>query len=58
VKLLSGSEGLLEWRKVSGLVDIQRAGDRELQIILGAAMLKLWEPNEALTSGTESRWGW
>jgi len=44
-KALSGLEGLLEivglegWRKVLGLVDIRRAGDREFQIV-GDAILK------------------
>jgi len=39
---------------MSGLVHIQRARDREFQIV-GAAMLKLWEPNEVQTNRMESR---
>jgi len=39
---------------VSGLVHIQRAGEREFQTV-GAVMLKLLAPNEVPTNGTESR---
>jgi len=39
---------------VSGLVHVRRAGGSEFQF-LGAAMLKLWAPNEVQTVRTEGR---
>jgi len=41
-------------RKVSGLVQVRRDRGREFQI-LGAATLKLQEPNDVLTNGTQRR---
>ena len=57
----SGLEGLLAvvslgWRpKISGLVQVQRDGGREFQI-LGAATLKLRAPNDVRTNGAERRY--
>jgi len=39
---------------VSGLVQVRRDGGREFQI-LGAATLKLREPNDVRTNGAEMR---
>ena len=46
--------GLEMTRKVSGLVQVRRDRGREFQI-LGAATLKLREPNNVRTNGAERR---
>jgi len=58
---MSGFEGLLEVvglelmaEGISWLVHIRRAGGREFQI-LGAATLKLREPNEVRTNGAHNK---
>ena len=57
MKGLLAAEGLQETterRKVSGLIQVRRAGGREFQI-LGAATLKLRAPNDVRTNGAERR---
>jgi len=54
VESLQAVVGLEMTRKVSGLVQVRRDRGREFQI-LGAATLKLREPNNVRTNGAERR---
>jgi len=49
-----GLEVTTEGISLSGLVQVRRDGGRDFQI-LGAAALKLREPNDARTNGAERR---